>query len=107
MKNLNLSAENIVFGMGGGLLQKCDRDTQKFAMKCSAIRVNGEWRDVYKEAPGKASKRGRLALLKQGSQYVTVAHDGNAADDQMRLVYHNGDLMVDDTLEEIRARANV
>lgn len=102
----NLSAENIVFGMGGGLLQKCDRDTQKFAMKCSAVRVNGEWRDVYKEAPGKASKRGRLALIKENSKYITVAHDGNVLDDELRLVYRNGDLMVDDTLEEIRNRTN-
>lgn len=107
----NLSAENIVFGMGGGLLQKCDRDTQKFAMKCSAARVNGEWRDVYKEAPGKKSKRGRLALVREqtedGLKYITVPHDGNAAYDELRLVYRNGDLMADDTLEEIRNRTNV
>lgn len=111
MMNLNLSAENIIFGMGGGLLQKCDRDTQKFAMKCSAARVNGEWRDVYKEAPGKKSKRGRLALVQtateDGLRYVTVPHYGNALYDQLRLVYYNGDLMVDDTLEEIRNRTNV
>jgi nicotinamide phosphoribosyltransferase len=110
MKHDRLSAENIVFGMGGGLLQKCDRDTQKFAMKCSAINVNGEWRDVYKEAPGKESKRGRLALIKSaklaGPRYFTVPHDGNAVEDVLRLVYRNGDLMIDDTFEEIRNRAN-
>lgn len=106
--NYRFSTENIVFGMGGGLLQKCDRDTQKFAMKCSAVRVNGEWRDVYKETPGKKSKRGRLALVHEetedGWKYITVPHDGNAAYDELRLVYHNGDLMIDDTLEEIRNR---
>ena len=94
------SAENIVFGMGGGLLQQVDRDTQKFAMKCSAIRVNGEWRDVYKEAPGKASKRGRLALIKSdtpsGPKYTTVPHDGHVMSDIMRFVFRNGDLMIDE-----------
>lgn len=102
------SAENIIFGMGGGLLQDCTRDTQKFAMKCSAIRVNGEWRDVYKEAPGKNSKRGRFALLERFHQlgtYDTVPHDGNVLADVLRLVYRNGDLMIDDTFPEIRNRA--
>ena len=33
------SADNIAFGMGGGLLQQCDRDTQRFAMKCSAVGI--------------------------------------------------------------------
>lgn len=58
-----ISLDNIAFGMGGGLLQKCDRDTYSWAMKCSAIRVNGEWRDVYKDpkAGGKTSKKGIVA----------------------------------------------
>lgn len=102
----HMSAENIVFGMGGGLLQNCTRDTLKFAMKASAARINGVWRDVFKEAPGKSSKRGRLALVKNdtGNGYTTVSHNGNVANDIMRLVYRNGDLMIDDSFEEIRQR---
>jgi nicotinamide phosphoribosyltransferase len=49
------------FGMGGKLLQGVDRDTLKFAFKCSAIRINGVWYDVYKDPvgdKGKGSKRG-------------------------------------------------
>lgn len=109
MKDEKISADNIIFGMGGGLLQDCTRDTQKFAMKCSAIRINGEWRDVYKEAPGKKSKRGRLALIDDGwgtGTYKTVSHDGNVADDVLRLVFRNGDLMIDDTMKDIRRRAH-
>ena len=34
LKQAGWSAENIGFGSGGGLLQKLDRDTQKFAFKC-------------------------------------------------------------------------
>jgi len=58
---LGYSIDNIAFGMGGGLLQKVNRDSLKFAMKCSAIRVDGETRDVYKDPitdTGKRSKRG-------------------------------------------------
>ncbi len=43
------SAANLIFGMGGALLQKVNRDTQKFAFKCSSATVNGELRDVFKE----------------------------------------------------------
>ncbi|OAF66544.1 Pre-B cell-enhancing factor [Intoshia linei] len=35
------SAENLYFGCGGGLLQKMNRDTLKFAYKCSSINING------------------------------------------------------------------
>jgi nicotinamide phosphoribosyltransferase len=63
METEKWSGDNIAFGMGGGSLQQVNRDTLKFAMKCSAIEIDGVWNDVYKEpsdAPWKASKKGRL-----------------------------------------------
>src|SRR5260370_10957986 len=33
-------------GMGGALLQQINRDTLKFALKCSAIDRNGQWHNV-------------------------------------------------------------
>ncbi len=42
MEGRGYSAENVAFGMGGGLLQHSDRDTQRFAMKMSAIQ--SKWR---------------------------------------------------------------
>lgn len=65
LKANKISGSNIAFGMGGGLLQKVNRDTFGFAMKCSAAKVNGEWRDVYKSpkgSPSKASKRGLVEV---------------------------------------------
>ena len=61
------ATDNLTFGMGGGLLQRLDRDTQKFALKCSAARIDGRWIDVYKDPvtdKGKESKRGRMTLLR-------------------------------------------
>ena len=57
-----LSAENFAFGSGGDIMQNLNRDTCKFAIKASAIKVNGEWRDVYKDPitdKGKTSLKGR------------------------------------------------
>jgi nicotinamide phosphoribosyltransferase len=66
------SADNIAFGQGGALLQQVNRDTLKFAMKCSAAKVNGEWRDVYKDPvtdKGKKSKRGILAVRSEDATH--------------------------------------
>jgi nicotinamide phosphoribosyltransferase len=103
------SAENVAFGMGGGLLQQLDRDTLKFAMKCSAARVGGVWRDVCKHPatdPGKASKAGRMALIFEAGQWRTVPLAGHGADDRLRVVFRDGDLLNETGFAEIRARAD-
>jgi nicotinamide phosphoribosyltransferase len=64
IKEAGFAISNVAFGMGGGLLQKVNRDTFKFAMKMSAIlrsSGNGRWQDVYKSPitdAGKVSKKG-------------------------------------------------
>jgi nicotinamide phosphoribosyltransferase len=71
----DISAQNFAFGSGGDLMQNVSRDTLKFAMKCSAIKVNGEWRDVYKDPitdQGKKSIRGRV----EDSRFLTVFKNG-------------------------------
>jgi nicotinamide phosphoribosyltransferase len=115
LKEENFSASNIAFGIGGSLLQKIDRDTLKFAYKCSAIAVDGKWRDVYKQPitdSGKNSKRGRLDLiLDENGDYKTVKLEESetlsALNSQMQTVFENGELLIDDNLEEIRKRAEI
>ena len=66
------SAENIAFGMGGGLLQQVNRDTMQFAMKCSAMKIGDAWRDVFKSpsAMPENSKKGQVELFRD----VLVRH---------------------------------
>ena len=67
LKTAQFSGDNISFGMGGALLQAINRDTCKWAMKCSAIEIDGIWRDVFKSPitdQGKTSKKGRLESTK-------------------------------------------
>jgi nicotinamide phosphoribosyltransferase len=104
------AADNIAFGMGGMLLQGVDRDTLKFAMKCSAICINGVWQNVQKDPktdPGKKSKAGRLALVREDGEYRTVPLEGNEDRDELVEVFRNGRLLVDYTFDEVRAQANV
>ncbi|HLM59573.1 MAG TPA: nicotinate phosphoribosyltransferase [Pyrinomonadaceae bacterium] len=112
LKDERFSASNIAFGIGGSLLQKIDRDTLRFAYKCSAIVVDGAWRDVYKQPitdSGKNSKRGRLDLIVKDGKYETVKLEEIdktfAEHSVMRVVYENGELLIDESLDEIRRRA--
>lgn len=101
------SADNFAFGMGGGLLQKVDRDTQKFAMKASAARINGKWVDVFKDPitdKGKVSKKGRVTLYKENGRYFSGAEDWPR--NELIEVYRDGKLLVDYTLAQVRAKAN-
>lgn len=103
----------MAFGSGGGLLQKMNRDTQKFAFKCSAVEVNGQWRDVMKDPvtdPGKKSKAGRLALVREEGGYRTVREEEAARlnlANELVPVFNNGFLLSDQSFAEIRARAEV
>jgi nicotinamide phosphoribosyltransferase len=114
LKAAGFSADNIAFGMGGGLLQAWNRDTLKYAMKASAIRINeGEWRGFSKDPVtdhGKRSKEGRLGLIYEcgiGScGFRTLPEDiANEKGNVLRTVFKNGELLVEDTFEEIRKRA--
>jgi len=126
MEANEFSGDNIAFGMGGALLQRLDRDSQQFAMKCCAIQSNGEWRDVYKSPVGdkdmsfkKASKPGRMTLIQhtEDGRYTTerwpLAHHPHrngpnsdyAWNEVMRSVFYNGSLLVDESFKTIRERA--
>ena len=112
VKNAGYSADNLAFGMGGGLLQKLDRDTMQFAMKCCAMIADGKYIPVYKEPVGmksKNSKRGFLDLIKDGGEYRTVSSESNQPhpDSELVTVYENGELLVEYNLDEIRERASL
>lgn len=108
MKIHRLSADNVAFGMGGELLQNVNRDTMQFAMKASAIRIDGTWHDVYKEPAtdsGKRSKRGRLALIASGSEYQTVPKESTKpGENLLRPVYRNGEVLLEERFSTIRER---
>lgn len=110
IQQAGFSTENVAFGMGGGLLQKVNRDTLRFAMKASAMQINGAWRDVYKQPitdSGKNSKRGRLAVIRDAGVIKTIREDALSWESNLlRPVFRNGELLVDDGFETVRARSN-
>lgn len=110
LEAFGFSAENIAFGMGAGLLQRVNRDTYSFAMKANARQdTKGAWHDVYKRPATmnvKASKAGRQAVV-EGYLGPEAARIDQLAGRQNLLqpVWRDGRLLVDWTLDEVRARA--
>jgi nicotinamide phosphoribosyltransferase len=110
MKDERLSADNIAFGSGGGLLQHVNRDTQRFAFKCSSVIVNGEQRNVYKQPltdNTKNSKQGRLALINDNGTITTVQSNGINNKDILQPVFENGKIIKNITFEEVRNNASI
>lgn len=106
MKAEGWSADNIVFGMGGGLLQKVDRDTMSMALKCSSAIIGEETVEVYKAARGKGSKRGRLALIANGNGYSTIRiEDAIIPGNKLIPIFMNGSGLTKPTIYDIRKRA--
>lgn len=128
---MGFSADNIAFGMGGALLQQIDRDTQKFAMKCSAVGVRERipekdglggryevvWRDVFKDPitdSGKVSKKGLVKLWKCGSEYESSVtkptrwvDNGFEWEEELVTYYADGEQVFTQTFEQVRANSNL
>jgi nicotinamide phosphoribosyltransferase len=112
------SADNIAFGMGGALLQQVDRDTQRFAMKCSSIVVNGENRVVVKDPvtdSGKRSKGGRVKLwTNSGGEFASGVTAPTGWTDKgiggwteaLQTVYQDGALFNEIDFATVRANSN-
>jgi nicotinamide phosphoribosyltransferase len=119
---LGYASSNIVFGSGGGLLQKVNRDTYKFAQKASAI-LMGVWKAIFKNPitdPGKKSKAGRLTLVRSRimpTEFMTVDIDkplDSEWEDVMVTLYEHNMTTASTTgqpifnkvnLDEVRTRA--
>lgn len=86
------SADNLVVGSGGGLLQEgFDRDTLRFAIKASfAALSDGTEIAVQKKTKGKESKAGKLKVIfDEGYKTVSNLTEG---EDLLQTVYKNGQI---------------
>lgn len=86
------SADNIAFGMGGALLQKLNRDTNRFAIKASSYVIDGVRYDYNKNPvtdPGKRSKAGRFKLVEQDGVLTTVQEE-DPGENLLQIAYING-----------------
>jgi nicotinamide phosphoribosyltransferase len=107
MEREGFSTNNVVFGMGGGLLQQVNRDTFKFAIKNSACADKyHNWRGIAKnplQDPGKKSKKGRLQLIMEDGKFKTQEANYLHVDrDLLVPVFENGIILRTYEWEDIR-----
>jgi nicotinamide phosphoribosyltransferase len=103
------SMDNWGYGMGGALLQQQNRDTMRFAIKCSAIDRAGVWHNVHKNPKTdltKASMGGRFCTVDLGNEIHTVeSTEEEAFGNILHTVFLDGELKKDYTLAEVRGTA--
>jgi len=123
LRERKISAENIVFGMGGKLLQAgLSRDTQNFATKACFAVVDGKERNIAKSPieidenfeqveSFKKSKSGELKLVKaeDGTFFTLTSHDKGyeEAKDELVPVFEDGVILKEYSFEEIRENASI
>ena len=109
------SLDNVAFGSGGGLLQQVNRDTQRFAMKCSYVVVDGKGQDVYKAPTSdltKRSKSGQLKLIKKEKVidgHTTVSYETvlekSPDKDELKAVFRDGQILSHIPFDQVRKNA--
>lgn len=105
MKSNGWAAQNIIFGMGGGLHSSVNRDTQRNAFKCSAQLRDGKWFDIFKNPldSSKKSKTGRFKLIKNNGSFKTISLNDDG-DDILHTVFKDGKLLIDEKYCDIKLR---
>jgi nicotinamide phosphoribosyltransferase len=104
--NHGWSADNLVVGSGGGLLQEgFTRDTQRFAIKASYAEFNGvpvNLQKAPKQDTSKTSKTGQFKVVFENGEYITkqITEDG---EDLFRVLYEDGNYFPD-SFDEILKR---
>ena len=85
-------------------------------MKCSCVKVNNKLIDVYKDPitdKGKVSKKGRLDLIRDESGNILTVNISNLKENEyhkdsiLNLVYENGEILKEYTLDEVRENENL
>ena len=110
LKKKGFASTNVVLGIGSFTYQYNTRDTFGFAMKATYGEVNGEGREIYKDPitddGTKKSAKGLIKIEKQNGSYQLIDKVSWKEEQQGELkeIFRDGELIVDDTLAEIRKR---
>ena len=110
LKQNGFASTNVVLGIGSFTYQYNTRDTFGFAMKATYGEVNGEGRAIYKDPitddGTKKSAKGLLKIVKENGTYQLVDEVSWEEEQkgELREVFKDGKLLIDDSLKEIRKR---
>lgn len=108
------ASTNVVFGIGSYTYRYVTRDTFGFAMKATAVTINGEERAIFKDpitdSGEKKSARGRMVVKREDGKLKLIDNLNLAEQralsehDQLRPVWIDGQFVHRTTFDTIRER---
>jgi nicotinamide phosphoribosyltransferase len=110
LKEKGFATTNIVLGIGSFTYQYNTRDTFGFAMKATYGEVAGKGREIYKDPitddGTKKSAKGLMKIIKVNGEYKLIDQVSWEEEKQgeLREVYRDGKILIDEKLSEIRLR---
>lgn len=108
LKAKGFASTNVVLGIGSFTYQYNTRDTFGFAMKATYGEVNGEGREIFKDPitddGTKKSAKGLMKVTLENGAYKLQDQVGWAEEKEgeMKEVFRDGKLIVDQSLKDIR-----
>lgn len=111
LKQKGFASTNVVLGIGSFTYQYNTRDTFGFAMKATYGEVNGIGREIFKnpvtDDGTKKSAKGLIQIYKDETGTYQLKDQCTWQEEQtgeLREVFRDGKLLIDDSLSEIRKR---
>lgn len=111
LKQKGFASTNVVLGIGSYTYQYNTRDTFGFAMKATYGEVNGVGREIFKDPVTddgtKKSAKGLMQIYQDEQGNYQLKDQCTWAEEQvgeLREVFRDGKLLIDDSLAEIRKR---
>ncbi|MEA5256622.1 nicotinate phosphoribosyltransferase [Arcicella aquatica] len=110
LKVKGFASTNVVLGIGSYTYQYNTRDTFGFAMKATYGEVNGEGREIFKDPitddGTKKSAKGLMKIELENGTYKLIDQVDWETEKQgaLKEVFRDGELLIDQTLAEIRQR---
>ncbi|AUE23378.1 nicotinamide phosphoribosyltransferase [Raoultella phage Ro1] len=113
LKDRGFASSNIVFGVGSFTTQYTTRDSLGMAVKATGAVIDGQQIMVVKEPKtdlGKKSAKGFLKVVRDENGELKLVdncqlEEVQSEDNELRRVFYNGKLIVDEDLTTIRERA--
>jgi nicotinamide phosphoribosyltransferase len=110
LKAKGFASTNVVLGIGSYTYQYNTRDTFGFAMKATYGEVNGEGREIFKDPitddGTKKSAKGLMKIINEDGKYQLIdqATWEQEKSGELKEVFRDGKLLIDQSLSEIRSR---
>lgn len=110
LKAKGYASTNVVLGIGSFTYQYNTRDTFGFAMKATYGEVAGEGREIFKDPitddGTKKSAKGLIKIVFENGEYKMIdqATWEQEKEGELREVFRDGKLLIDEKLADIRAR---